>query len=265
MKAAVTTGSKNVSAVREQAAAWAIELALPFLERTGPLETICAQAGLDALLVVTKQGPRVYLPGEGGAFFFHPSLSVLRVQRLARGGHDLLLNALELSPGEQVLDCTLGLASDACVMAHALGENGAVRGLEASPLIALVVREGLMACQRQNEQPVWLRQAAARIAVETGRYEAVLASLPDKAYDVVYFDPLFVHPVAASANMQPLRPLAQSGGVSAASLAQARRVARRRVVIKDHRSGALLKALKAPQLSGGKYSHIRFGIWEAEK
>ena len=265
LKAAVTTGSKNISAVREQAVAWAKELALPWLERRGPLEAMCAQAALDALLVVTKQGPRVYLPHDGGLFFFHPSLSVLRVQRLARGGHDLMLNAMALSPGEQVLDCTLGLASDACVMAHALGESGRVCGLEASPLIALVVREGLKVCQTQDEQPDWLRTAAARVEVQTGRYEAVLAALPDRSYDVVYFDPLFVHPVAGSASMSPLRPLAQAGGVDDASLAQARRVARRRVVIKDHRSGALLKALRAPELSGGKYSHIRFGIWEANK
>ena len=264
MQAGVTTGSKGASALREQAAAWAKRLSLPFLERKAPLETMCEAAGLAALLVATKQGPRVYLPGGGGTFFFHPSLSLLRVLRLERGGQDLMLNALALMPGEAVLDCTLGLASDACVMAYALGPAGSVTGLEASPLIALVVQEGLAACQTQAQQPAWLQAAAARITVETGRYETFLAAVPDKSYDVVYFDPLFVHPVKESANMQPLRPLAQAGGVVLDSLHEALRVARRRVVIKDHRSGALLKALAAPALSGGKYSHIRFGIWEAD-
>ena len=262
IKAGVTSGSKGGSALREQAQNWAEELGLPFVERSASLPVLLADGHFDALLVATQKGPRVHLV-DGETFFFHPSMSLLRVLRLERGGHDLLLNALDLSPGERVLDCTLGLATDACVMAHALGEHGRVTGLEASPLIALVVKEGLLACNVDAAQPDWLRKAASRVSVENAAYEQVLKTLPDKAYDVVYFDPLFVHPVASSANMQPLRPLAKNGGVDAESLAEARRVAKRRVVIKDHCSGALLKALAAPHFSGGKYSHIRFGVWEA--
>ena len=256
-------GSKGGAALRAQAQTWAQELCLPFVERSASLNSLLANGHFDALLVATQNGPRVTL-ADGAAFFFHPSMSLLRVLRLERGGNDLLLNALALSPGECVLDCTLGLATDACVIAHALGEDGQVKGLEASPLIALVVKEGLSACGADAEQPDWLRKAASRISVENAAYEQVLRMLPDKSYDVVYFDPLFVHPVASSANMQPLRPLAKNGGVDAESLAEARRVAKRRVVIKDHCSGALLKALAAPQFSGGKYSHIRFGVWEAK-
>lgn len=263
IKAGVTSGSKGGAALREQAQTWAQELGLPFIERSASLQVLLADGQFDAMLVATQKGPRVTL-ADGTNFFFHPSMSLLRVLRLERGGTDLLLNALALSPGERVLDCTLGLATDACVIAHALGEHGQVTGLEASPLIALVVKEGLRVCCTDAEQPDWLRKAAPRISVENAAYEQVLKTLPDKSYDVVYFDPLFVHPVASSANMQPLRPLAQNGGVDAENLVQARRVAKRCVVIKDHCSGALLKALAAPALSGGKYSHIRFGVWEAK-
>ena len=264
MKAGVTVSRNSLSFLRDEAKTWADKLKMPFLERTAPLDVMCCEMGLDALLVVTKQGPRVTL-ADGNVFFFHPSMSVLRVQRLMRGGQDGLLTALALKPGENVLDCTLGLATDACVMAYAVGENGYIDGLEASSLIALVVQEGLHACLTQEDAPSWFQAASKRISVKNACYEDILAMLPDNAYDVVYFDPLFAHPVQSSANMQPLRPLAKEGGVLIESLTQARRVAKKRVVVKDHCSAALLKTLQAPALSGGKYSRIRFGIWEAEQ
>ncbi len=263
MKAGVTTGRNSLSFLRDEAKRWAEKLNMPFLDRYAPLDVMQREKELDALLVVTKQGPKVVLP-DGNVFFFHPSLSVLRVQRLEQGGQDTLLNALALKAGESVLDCTLGLATDACVIAYAVGATGQVHGLEASPLIALVVREGLKDCRSHSEAPDWFKEASLRISVKNANYEDVLATLPDNAYDVVYFDPMFAHPVQSSANMQPLRPLAKDGGVSASSLLQARRVAKKRVVIKDHCSAALLKDLHAPTLGGGKYSRVRFGVWEAE-
>ena len=177
MKAGVTTGRNSLSFLHDEAKSWAEQLNMPFFDRYAPLDVMQRENGLEALLVVTKQGPKVVL-ANGNIFFFHPSLSILRVQRLERGGEDNLLNALAVQAGESGLDCTLGLATDACVLAHAVGASGHVHGLEASPLIALVVSEGLKHCRSHGETPDWLQEASLRMSVENVDYEAALTALP---------------------------------------------------------------------------------------
>ena len=62
-------------------------------------------------------------------------MAEIRAQQLLRGAPDHLVRALDLRPGLRVLDCTLGLASDAAVAACVVGPSGAVVGPEASLLL----------------------------------------------------------------------------------------------------------------------------------
>ena len=65
------------------------------------------------------------------------------------------------SKGRLVLDCTLGIGSDAMLAAFTVGVQGRVVGLEANPNVAFIVTKGtqtydiselpLTACMRQIE------------------------------------------------------------------------------------------------------------------
>ena len=126
-------------------ARWAQGFGVSYLRRgrSGSLEELCQKHSVSALLVATKLGPQVFT--EEGRFFFHPSMADLRLKHVAAGESDHLIEALALKPGMKVLDCTLGLASDAIVASYAVGAAGKVVGVEASPLLAFVVARGLAA------------------------------------------------------------------------------------------------------------------------
>ena len=142
-KFAVTAGRN--SGLQWQARAWAQGFGVPYLRRgrSGSLEELCQKHNVSALLVATKPGPQVFT--EEGRFFFHPSMADLRLKHVAAGESDHLIEALALKPGMKVLDCTLGLASDAIVASYVVGAQGKVVGVEASPLLLLLWHAALPA------------------------------------------------------------------------------------------------------------------------
>lgn len=50
-----------------------------------------------------------------------------------------MVEAMDLKPKMSVLDCTLGLGTDATVASYIVGENGKVVGLESATLIYLIL------------------------------------------------------------------------------------------------------------------------------
>jgi hypothetical protein len=62
-----------------------------------------------------------------------------------------------------------------------------------------------------------------------------LRSLPDKSADIVYFDPMFRIPVEESSSISPYRFIANPEPLSLEAVTEAVRVARRKVILKDHR------------------------------
>ena len=213
---------------------------------------MAAQA-LAAVIVLEKDGPRIH--SEYGTFAYHPGMAEIRVQQLLRGAPDHLVQALDLRRGARVLDCTLGLASDAAVAACVVGPTGRVVGLEASLLLHFAVQYGL--AHYECKTPLLtaaLRRVEAVHAV-AGEYLAACAA---DSFDVVYFDPMFRHPVQGSKAMEALRPLALEEPLDRTTVELALKVAPR-VVIKE-RSEYLLREYGCQEYVGGKYSRIKFGI-----
>ena len=213
---------------------------------------MAAQA-LAAVIVLEKDGPRIH--SEYGTFAYNPGMAEIRVQQLLRGAPDHLVQALELRSGARVLDCTLGLASDAAVAACVVGPTGRVVGLEASLLLHFAVQYGL--AHYECKTPLLtaaLRRVEAVHAV-AGEYLAACAA---DSFDVVYFDPMFRHPVQGSKAMEALRPLALEEPLDRTTVELALKVAPR-VVIKE-RSEYLLREYGCQEYVGGKYSRIKFGI-----
>lgn len=244
-------GSGAVQTAKDMAA----RLGVGYLDRphNQVLEEFMAAQALAAVIVLEKDGPRIH--SEYGTFAYHPGMAEIRVQQLLRGAPDHLVQALDLRSGARVLDCTLGLASDAAVAACVVGPTGRVVGLEASLLLHFAVQYGL--AHYECKTPLLtaaLRRVEAVHAV-AGEYLAACAA---DSFDVVYFDPMFRHPVQGSKAMEALRPLALEEPLDRTTVELALKVAPR-VVIKE-RSEYLLREYGCQEYVGGKYSRIKFGI-----
>ena len=83
-KFAVTVGRSENVALEKLAQTWAAKFGVKYVERgsRGSLGFLLDQERVEALLVATNKGPQVYTAS--GTFFFHPSMAVLRVQRLKK-------------------------------------------------------------------------------------------------------------------------------------------------------------------------------------
>ncbi|MGE5553156.1 MAG: class I SAM-dependent methyltransferase [Betaproteobacteria bacterium] len=180
-------------------------------------------------IVVGQAGARL-VACEGASFAFHPGLAVVRIKRLLAGQWDPLIGVTRLCPGDSFLDCTVGLAQDSIVASHAVGEAGQVRGLEAAPEVAAVVEAGLQVYRYPDPA---VETALRKVEIVPTRHEQYLASLPAGSWDVVYFDPMFRRPVSSSDGIAELRRIAMDLPVSPGAVAEARRVARRLVVLKE--------------------------------
>ncbi len=256
VSAIVTTGAKGGGANIRLARETAGELGFPYVPRgRDSLARLCRQHDAGAALVA-KGGALVLCTPEG-EMFFHPSMAHLRLKNLRQGKPDHLVEALDLAPGATVLDCTLGLGSDAIVAAAVTGETGAVTGLEASPLIYAVVRHGLATFQ--GDSPA-VCQAMRRVRAVLSDHLDYLRAQPDRSVDAVCFDPMFRHPFMESASMNPLRTAADSRPLEAEAVAQACRVARHRVVLKESSHSTEFSRLGFTSFAGGRYSKIRYGV-----
>ncbi|MBL8917347.1 MAG: class I SAM-dependent methyltransferase [Myxococcaceae bacterium] len=212
----------HVDDARRAAARWG--LALYERPRKGSLQRALGTVA-DALLV--RGGDGWTLVDAGGSLRVTPGLALLRLKRLASGGAlpDLLLRHAGITAGETIVDATLGLAADARVLASAAGPTGRVIGLEASLPLAVLLSEGLAL-----ETP-W--PGSAPLEIVHARADTWLRAQPSRSVEVVFFDPMFERTKAASPAFQHLRRFAEMTAISRATIDEARRVARRLVLMKS--------------------------------
>ncbi len=255
MRLAVTTALHPTVAERSAAREAAAHHGLRFADRAGePLASVSNATGAGALLVLSPRRAAIWMRGEVQTW--HPGMGELRLRRLLAGEagsrtRDPFLEAAALRPGDAVLDATLGLAADALVAAGAVGPGGRVVGVEVSPGLAALVSEGL---RRHGSAE------AARIEVRQGEAGEILSRMPDRSFDVVVFDPMFRHARDASRAFELVRRLADPRPLAAETLARARRVARRAVVVKDGAPGwdlARLGLAPLPSARGAKRLYAR--------
>jgi hypothetical protein len=190
------------------------------------------------------------------------ALRAKRVARLLAAGacaddaeRDPFFEASGIREGDAVLDCTLGLGADALVAAVAVGPSGRVVGIERSPALAAWVGEGLA----RSPLP-----AAGRIEVRAAGHEELLASLPERSFDVVLFDPMFRHARAEPGGFDLVRRLADASPLTPEAVARARRVARRWGVVKDGAPGWDLARLGLTPLPSARGAHRYFARLPAD-
>lgn len=228
----VTVSQKATGHALDLAKGIADQLNLRFIPRDSrSIEKICSSYQTDNVLVVTEKQIKWCTKEGRKPFFFHPGLSVVRIKRLLAGDNDIMIDTCQLKPGDIFLDCTLGSAADAIVAAFAIGETGQVIGIESEPILALLVADGLKKVSQFPE----IDQAAKRIQVIQGDHLDVLRKLPDNCIDVIYFDPMFRAGVKQSDSLGILRGYANLSPLNPAVVQEAKRVARRLIVMKERK------------------------------
>jgi len=236
----VTTTERPDGATEALARRLADELEAVYVPRgRRTISQLARRHGADRVLVAGGTGLRL-LSELGPPLFFHPGMALLRVKRLQKGERDALVDAAGVRPGDRVLDCTAGLGADAIVLSYAAGPEGKVTALEVSPVLYVIVREGLASYTTGDAE---IDAAMRRIEIRRADCGDFLASLPDRSFDIVYFDPMFRIPVRTSPGMAPVRPFAEERPLAESAVRHAVRVARRRVVLKDHRDSGEFERL----------------------
>jgi 16S rRNA (guanine1516-N2)-methyltransferase len=206
------------------------------------------------MLVVERAG--IKLVTAAGSMRPHPGLGLVRLKRLVRGEGETepLLELAEIRPGDRVFDGTFGFGQDALVFAWAVGPEGRVTAVESSPLLAG------MALDAMWRWPEPAGELTKRIDLVFGDARAVLAAAPSASEDVVYLDPMFRDPRSAAPDFVVLRALANETPLDEALIADARRVARRHVIVKDAWPGRELGRLGLRPVFGRRNAEIVYGI-----
>ncbi|CCO09347.1 class I SAM-dependent methyltransferase [Desulforamulus hydrothermalis] len=254
----ITTGIRRAAELEAKALALSRELNIPYVRRgKQSLAAIRQASGAAAVMLLSCE--KLSLVVDDKELFFHPGLAKLRIKEIQSGKTDQMISAMNLQAGDAVLDCTLGLAADALVASYVVGPAGTVVGLEDAAPVASVVRLGLQSYT--GEKPEILK-AMRRITVIPTDHLTYLKNLPANSFDVVYFDPMFRVAREKSSSMAPLRLFANHNPLSREAVAEAVRVARKRVVMKENRGSDEFKRLNFPAVQGGKYSPVAYGIIE---
>lgn len=261
MRIAVTTPLEPSPAEEAAARAAAARWGFPYAERgRASAEEARASAGADGLLVLSRAKSMLVLPVSGERVItWSPGMGALRAKRVARqlaadrprvpADRDPFFEAAGLRPGDAVLDCTLGLGADALVAAVAVGPEGRVVGIEGSAPLAAWVGEGLA----RSTLP-----GADRIEVRAGDHAALLAAMPARSFDVVCFDPMFRHARAEPGGFDAVRSLGDARPLAREAVEEARRVARRWVLVKDGAPGWDLARLGLTPLPSARGAHRYF-------
>lgn len=255
---AVTTSHRTNREHIEKARLMAAKLGIPYVDRNGQsLVTLYKNYQLNGIIIVAFN--KLSYVSDEVEFFFHTGLARLRIIAIRNGKTDQMINAMGLKAGDSVLDCTLGLGSDAIVASYVAGNEGNVAGIEKSLIIAELVRQGL--ASQTGEDEVMLK-AMQHIKVINAEHKQYLATLPPGSYDIVYFDPMFRQPKYHSSGINSMRALAIPDPVDFDTIALAKKVASKRVVFKERRSSPEFERLGFNTVYGGRYAPVAYGVIE---
>lgn len=227
----VTTAGRTNTEMIQRAENIAIQLEIPYVHRRKrSIQAIQKEFNEDCL-VVGKERLELFPFGEIEPCFFHPNSAMFRIKRLQKGESDPFIEATQLTKGKKLLDCTFGLGSDSITASYIVGEQGFIRGCEGNRFLAYLMKVGLQTWSDGNPSII---KAMKRISLTNSLAIDVLKTLPDNSFDCVYFDPMFDENIFESNGIKGVRNFAIYEELTKDTIYQAFRVAKDRVVLKDH-------------------------------
>lgn len=230
MRTVITTAGRPDAVSLELATEAADILGYEVVERNKRSVVRIQKEYESAVLVAGATRYELFRIGMEKPFFFHPNSAAFRLKRLLNEETDPLIDVARLMEGDSFLDCTLGLASDSIVASFVTGDSGKVLGIEGDADIAFIVKRGLHSFDSNS---IDLSKAMKRVDVVHTNAITFLKSQPDMSWDVVYIDPMFSAPIEESSNFTPLRQVGLKSSLTKEWMEEARRVTKRRVVVKD--------------------------------
>ena len=123
-----------------------------------------------------------------------------------------------------------------------------------------VGRDGLRSMQ-VPESPA-LTAALRRIHLLHADVSDYLKKQPDNRFDVIYFDFMFHHTVSQTNNLAELRTFAAQTGLDELLWEEAKRVAKKRIIVKNRPFASWFKTHPPTFLRGGTYSRVVYGVWD---
>lgn len=252
----VTTAGRTNKEMQFLAKRIAEEFHCKFIERKKEsIESLKAHYETD-ILIIGKNRFEFYSLNTAQPFFFHPNSAAFRIKRLLKQEHDPFIDATNLEKGKSFLDCTLGLSSDSIVASFVVGSAGYVEGLEVNNVISFLVKTGLKEWETSHSD---IDEAMRRITVKHTNALDDLIHKEDNSIDCVYFDPMFEENVSSN-GIHPLKKLAHYDDLTEEIINHAKRVAKERVVLKDHFRSTRFDRFQFEQIKR-KTAKFHYGIW----
>ena len=256
MRTAVTTIRNSTASIIDEAKARACALGFPYFQREDTLEDMVARYGGDGFLIYGKQLPYYWNGGE--EYRFHMGTAVLRTSQMEKGNQDRLCRLLPSDRFCSVLDCTFGQAGDSSTMSWYLGDRGHVTALEKSDILYEIGRAGIAGYVDKEER---LTQAVRRISLLHQDFKTFLSQAEPKSFDVIYFDPMFHHPVKREVNdMEGFRRAASYDGLEEEVLRLAMNVARQKIIVKERPFSPLFRNGLFTEIHGKKGQTTAYGV-----
>ncbi|OEF96007.1 class I SAM-dependent methyltransferase [Desulfuribacillus alkaliarsenatis] len=256
----ITTASRQQIDLEPVAREIATEWNIPYVKRKKhSVQSFNSRYNVDNVLVLDHQ-KNIIWHNQHGAIKYHPGMALIRIKRLISGNNDSMIDLLDIKDDSIILDCTLGLASDA-IVAQYVAKEGQVIGLEAERLLALFIKRGLTVYDEDIDSQI--KQAMTKIKVIHMNYNEYLQQAPDKSFDIVYFDPMFRDGISLSPNMQMIKTRCCNDAIPIETIEQAVRVARKKVVLKETTYSNEFKRLGFKQIIRPN-SSFTYGIIDVE-
>ncbi|HPE68405.1 MAG TPA: class I SAM-dependent methyltransferase [Thermotogota bacterium] len=249
----VTTANKPDSVLTQRARQFAHKIGVPFVSRRH-FPSFLKEHPQDFFYVFERE--RLVIRRANETFFFHPGSAVMRMRNFKQGQEDYLLQTMQLTGTESVLDLTLGLGNEAILLGAFLPE-GRVVGVEGSQHIFHIVQDGW---KNYTGGPPWVLEAMKRVSLVHKDYRDLLRELPEDAYDIVYCDPMFENPVMSSSGLNPLRPFALYDPMEPEDVEQMKRVARKKVILKALEKDSLFSRIAVDTIQGSRHSGVMYGV-----
>lgn len=241
----VTTPISPTNEIAHKAKQLSLELSAIYCDRgKNTLKNLTYRYKTQSALICERD--KIRLVYNGKSFEFHPNMALLRIESLKNSKSDRFIDIAQIEPGDKVLDCTCGLASDAIVASYITGGSGLVTALETSPVLYQIVKCGLKNYSHKKRD---INSAMRRVNIINSNYNQYLKKQETNSYDIVYFDPMFENTRNKAQGLDIVRNLACYSLPELDILNEAKRVARKHVIIKDTAPGLYLKRLNIPVIS----------------
>lgn len=251
----IVTGSQSLKKESDILKQFIKETNIEYIPRARKsLPALARENGASGVIVWYETGPILYIGEE--KFFFHPSMAKNRLILYRKNQiEDNLIKASGLESQDSFLDCTLGMGADAIVASYFTSRP--VLSLESSYPISIIIKWGMKTYQTKAS---WLIEPLKKIEICHADHGGFLHSLNDGSYDIVYFDPMFERPLLSSKPLNILRKMANHNPLTRETIAEACRVARKKVVMKERVDGNGFSRLGFHKIAHSPHNRIGYGI-----